>query len=85
MVVKRNPGIGFWKRMYKLWEKRHGYHWGADLVSIPACGFHLFKTRVALKRVHAILYRSCPSSFALGKEALSACPVDVRTMPKGEN
>lgn len=39
---------------------------GIDLVSSQAVSFHMMRKPVWTKRVHSILYRSCPQGTALG-------------------
>ena len=70
-VATKNPKKGFWKRLYKLWEKKHGYHWGVDLISTQSCVFHLLKNSEHIKRVHSIIYRACPVDSTLGKALLN--------------
>jgi hypothetical protein len=59
-VASRNPQRGFWKRQYKLWGERYGFKWGIDLVSTQTITFHIIKGAGWMKRMHVLLYHTCP-------------------------
>jgi hypothetical protein len=60
-------GGHFWKQVYDLWAKDHGWRVGFDLVSTQAAAFHNIKSPVSMKRHHAIIYNSCPINTTLGE------------------
>jgi glycoprotein-N-acetylgalactosamine 3-beta-galactosyltransferase len=65
-LATKNPQKGFWKRLYKFWAREHGYKWGIGLVSPQTVTFHLIKSPIWMKRMHAMLYHACPTGTAMG-------------------
>jgi len=62
------PGThGKFRRAYEFWGKTHGFKAGIDLISEQTVAFHNLKTPTSIKRVHAILHKSCPSDSSVGK------------------
>jgi hypothetical protein len=58
-----------WKQVYDFWAKDHGWRVGLDLVSTQTVAFHHLKSPVSMKRIHAIIYNSCPVGTLLGEIA----------------
>jgi len=65
---------GFYKEVYSFWASKAGGRSlsGFDIVSAQSVSFHLLKTVKAMKRHHAILYRSCPASTVLGSALMKS-------------
>jgi len=52
-------------RVVELYILRNGKRWKSDAVSTQTIAFHNVKYPIAMKRLHAILYRSCPVNTVL--------------------
>ena len=54
--------------MYEHWNKQgHGQRWGRNVTSTGVVSFHKIVGRQNMKRLHAILYNSCPRGSILGE------------------
>ena len=55
---------------YSLWEQQgHGKRWGKNMTSSQAVSFHNLKNPKRMKRIHAVLYKSCPIWNCLRRRA----------------
>lgn len=53
--------------MYEHWNKQgHGRRWGRNVTSTGLVSFHKIAGKQKMKRLHAILYDSCPRGSVLG-------------------
>jgi len=57
---------GFFGNLYQFWGKIYGFRTGFNLTSSQSVSFHHLGTARHLKRIHAILYKSCPPNKILG-------------------
>ena len=57
---------GFFGNLYKFWGKIYGFRTGFNLTSSQSVSFHNLRTSRHLKRIHAILYNSCPPNTTIG-------------------
>jgi glycoprotein-N-acetylgalactosamine 3-beta-galactosyltransferase len=59
--------LPYMSRQFKFWQEYVKKNvTGADLISSQAVSFHLLKNQVTMKRIHAILYQTCPRGTLLG-------------------
>lgn len=56
----------FFKVLYNLWAADHGWKIKEDLISSQHVAWHLLRTPVWQKRIHAVMYRTCPIGTNLG-------------------
>jgi len=62
----------FWSASFQFWRDYvHKNVTGGDLISSQAVTFHLLRNAVMMKRIHAILHRTCPTGTVLA-DALEA-------------
>ena len=66
MLATFNGGKGIYGVLYRLWAEKHGRRTKFDLVSSQHIAFHTLRKPIYQKRIHAILYRSCPRGTVLG-------------------
>jgi hypothetical protein len=65
-IADKNPPMMDWfVNMYKHWAKDHGWRHGMDLPSTQSITFHELNTPESMKRIHAIIYNSCPEGTIL--------------------
>jgi glycoprotein-N-acetylgalactosamine 3-beta-galactosyltransferase len=57
---------GFFGNLYRFWGSLYGFRTGFNLTSSQSVSFHRLTTAKHLKRIHAILYKSCPPNTTLG-------------------
>lgn len=57
---------GFFGKVYNFWGQHYGFKTGFNLTSSQSVSFHLLKTARHLKRIHSILYKSCPPNTTIG-------------------
>jgi glycoprotein-N-acetylgalactosamine 3-beta-galactosyltransferase len=57
---------GFFQVLYKLWAQHHGWKIKEDLISSQHVAWHLLRNVVSQKRIHAVMYRTCPRGTVLG-------------------
>ena len=62
-----NGRRNYFERIYTLWAKNHGWKTKLDLVSSQHIAFHLLRSPLHQKRIHAILYQSCPRGTVVGE------------------
>lgn len=67
-VATFNGDRGFFVTLYKLWAEGSG-HWliKDDILSSQHVAWHLIKLPVSMKRLHAVMYRSCGPDTTLGE------------------
>jgi glycoprotein-N-acetylgalactosamine 3-beta-galactosyltransferase len=53
-------------RNYKVWASHHGWKFKDDLISSQHVSWHHLKNAFSQKRIHAIMYRTCPKGTVLG-------------------
>lgn len=58
---------GFFGKLYRFWGELYGFRKGFNLTSSQSVSFHNLRTSRHLKRIHAILYKSCPKNTTLGE------------------
>lgn len=57
---------GFFGMLYRFWGEHYGFRTGFNLTSSQSVSFHKLTTSRHLKRIHAILYKSCPPNTTIG-------------------
>lgn len=57
---------GYFGTLYRFWGSLYGFRTGFNLTSSQSVSFHRLTTSKHLKRIHAILYKSCPPNTTLG-------------------
>ncbi len=57
---------GFFGNLYRFWGYHYGFRTGFNLTSSQSVSFHMLRTSRHLKRIHAILYKSCPPNSTIG-------------------
>jgi hypothetical protein len=63
--------VSFYGKSYRLWARHTGsFRAAGNLTSPSSISFHRLTSPLAMKRHHAILYRSCPPGTALGDRLL---------------
>jgi hypothetical protein len=63
--------VSFYGKSYQLWARHTGSFRAAENLTSPSSiSFHRLTSPLAMKRHHAILYRSCPPGTALGDRLL---------------
>lgn len=69
-TCKMTGDSGFFGRVYRFWGEHYGFKTGFNLTSSQSVSFHMLKTPKHLKRIHAILYNSCPPNTTVSKALL---------------
>lgn len=65
-VCTKQGDSGYLNRLYEFWGQHYGFRTGFNLTSSQSVSFHMLKTTKHLKRVHAIVYKSCPPNTTIG-------------------
>jgi glycoprotein-N-acetylgalactosamine 3-beta-galactosyltransferase len=65
-VATHNGDDPFHGRNYRLWASKYGWKIKDDLISSQHVSWHHLRHVVQQKRIHAVMYRTCPKGTVLG-------------------